>query len=132
MNKQIKTFTLGSGYYKILHVVDSLNKNDDFPLPQGVYKILKGTVDEETKKYQDLDAFGSLISYSSKKVSRYVTMLVRHNYLKKIYDPNTDDLYLQITPLGASELREYFKKRRSAFQKKSPLKKKTIVHLKQK
>lgn len=132
MNKQNKSFTLNSGYYKILHVVDSLNQNDDYPLPQGVYKILKGTVDEETKKYQNLDTFGSSISYTSKKVSRFVTMLIRYDYLKKKYDPSTDELYLEITPLGTQTLRDYFKKRRSAFLKKNVLKKKTIVHLPQK
>ena len=129
MNRQNKTFTFNSGYFKILHVVDNLNQNGDYPLPQGVYKILKGIVDEETKKYQDLETFGCLISYSSKKVSRYVTMLIRHEYLKKIYDPNTDDLYLQITPIGSRILNEYLKNRRSTFQKKNILKKKTIVHL---
>ena len=39
---------------KILETVQSLNKDNLYPLPLGVYKILAGSVEKEFIKYKDL------------------------------------------------------------------------------
>lgn len=129
MNKQKKIFTPTLTHYKILETISLLNQGDNYPLPLGVYKILKGINDEETLPFRELKTFSTLISYSSKKISRSIILLVRAGYLEKIYDPKSDELYLKITQTGFDGLSKYKKKTKRDFAKKQILKKRTIVHL---
>lgn len=129
MNRKKKTFVPSTTHYKILETVDELNKNNDYPLPQGVGKILRGIVDDETRRYQEIRTFQTLISYSSKKICRSVIVLLRHGYLEKVYDEKTDELYLKITQFAITDLREYLKKHRNRFVKKKQAVKKTIVNI---
>lgn len=130
MNRNKKTFVPSTTHYKILETIEELNKNDDYPLPQGVGKILKGIVDEETSKYQSIRTFQTIISYSSKKICRYALVLLRHGYIEKIYDKKTNELYLKISQFGVSALQEYRKKHKKSFVKKKQLAKPTIVRIK--
>lgn len=129
MNRQKKIFTPSITHYKILETIRALNARDDYPLAEGVYKVLKGINDEETSAYRDLETFSTLISYSSKKISRCIMVLLRHGYLEKIFDPKTDELYLKITGLGIGDLTNYKKKTHRTFAKKQILSRRTIVHL---
>ena len=126
----MQKFTLNITYFKILDTINLLNEKHLYPLPYGVYKILLGEKDEETIKFKDFPTYGTLISYSSKKLARLIMMLHRYKYLAKKYDPKTDELYLEITPLGVSSLLEFKKKYHSAYKKKEVVLTPTIVEIK--
>lgn len=115
--------------YKILDTVFELNKHDYFPLSDGVYKILKGVVDEETVQYINYPTFSTLISCKSKKISMSIMLLVRYGYLGKIFDKKTEELYLQITELGKSTLVDFHKKHKVKYIKKSKDFKATIIKI---
>lgn len=125
----MKELKLSITHYKILHTVKTLNDMKLYPKQEGVYKIVHGIIDEETESLQEAPTFGSLISYNSKKVSRYVLMLVRYGYLAKIFDRETKDLYLTLTGKGDVELFNYLQKHKGEYQKKKKQIKKTIVKI---
>ena len=115
---------------KVLDTVDALNKKNLYPLPQGVYKILVGSVEPEFIIYQDLPTYGTLISFSSKHISRLIMMLLRHGYLSRIYDEKSDELYLKLTEKGDIFLFKYHKKHKYSFVKRDDNKKPLIVEIK--
>lgn len=115
---------------KILETVSYLNEKDLYPLPLGVYKILVGSSEDEYIIYHELPTYRTLTSFSSKKISRLIMMLLRNNYLSKIYDEKSDDLYLKITDKGVAFLLHYHKKHKYSFRKKSPSKRPLIVEIK--
>ena len=129
MQKNVQKFTLTITYIKILETVFELNEKGFYPLPQGVYKIVSGKTDEETLDYKWIKTYGSLISFSSKKVSRFIMMLLRYEYLHKKYDPNTDELYLARAFLKKSSLFEYQRKHKINYSKKESNKRRTIVKI---
>lgn len=100
-------------HYKILITVYELNERDIYPLPKGVYRILMG---KETE-YSDLHSFGSITSYPQKKISRFILMLVRYGYLKKIYDEKSDKMYLTTTEFGEATAVKYLTKHQNPFHK---------------
>ena len=124
-----KGLTLSTTHYKILQTVEFLNNKGYYPLAHGVRKILMGEVDEETLEFKDAPTYGTLISYPSKKISRYVMMLQRYHYLDKKYDPVTDKLYLKISDLGSAALLKYSKKHKKSYKKKDCPKEITIVKI---
>ena len=124
-----KEFVPSTSDIKILLTVSALNNKGLYPLPLGVYKILSGSEESEFVPYQDLETYGTLLSYSSKHVSRLIMMLVRNKYLEKIYDPNTDELYLKITEKGDMFLMRYCKKHKYYFKKKDIVKKPLIIKI---
>ena len=110
MKKVRSVYVLETSDLKILETVTFLNKDNYYPLPEGVYKILSGVDDEETEKFSELPTYKTLISYNSKKVSRLIVMLIRYHYLERVYDPVSDKLYLKVAPKGEVELVKYHKK----------------------
>ena len=129
MVKKVKTLRLTTTHFKILETVEYLNNQKYYPLPQGVRKILMGEKDEETLLFKEAPTYGTLISYPSKKISRYVMMLLRYHYLAKKYDPKTDKLYLEISDLGVSTLLLHNKKHKTSYKKKTTQKVPTIVRI---
>ena len=129
MVKNVKGLTLTTTHYKILETVEFLNKKDYYPLAHGVRKILMGEKDDETLLFNDAPTYGTLISYPSKKISRYVMMLQRYHYLEKKYDPVSDKLYLKISDLGSMALLKYQKRHKNSYKKKECLKEVTIVKI---
>lgn len=129
MLKTKQEFTLSVTHFKILETVNLLNELHYYPLPSGVGKILEGVEDEETLPFKDFPTFKTLISYSSKKICRYIMMLNRYHYLGKKYDPTTNELYLEITDKGVAALTKYKAKHRSPYKKKEPSKEITIVKI---
>lgn len=125
----MKDLKLSITHYKVLHTVKALNDMKLYPKQEGVYKIVHGVIDEETEPLKDIPTFGSLISYNSKKVSRYILMLVRYGYLAKIFDRETKDLYLTLVEKGDIELFNYLKKHKGEYAKKKKEIKKTIVKI---
>ena len=129
MTQTKKGLSLTTTHFKILETVEFLNKQGYYPLAHGVRKILMGEVDEETLMFKEAPTYGTLISYPSKKISRYVMMLQRYHYLNKKYDPKTDKLYLMISELGTSSLLNYRKKHKLSYKKKKLSKEITIVKI---
>lgn len=115
---------------KILETVDYLNKKNLYPLSMGVYKILIGSVEPEFIIYQDIPTYSTLTSFSSKHISRLIMMLLRYGYLSRIYDKNTDELYLQLTEKGDLFLFDYHRKHKYSFKKKDISEKPLIVEIK--
>ena len=130
MTKRNNLIVLSTTDYKILQTIFLLNKENKYPLPEGVKKILNGEKDDETLQYQEYPTYMTLISYSSKKISRYILMLLRYKYLEKIYDKTTDELYLKITRLGEDELNVYLRKHHPHFKKREQVSRPTIVEIK--
>ena len=114
-------------HIKILETISSLNKKNMYPLSDGVYKIVAGIIDEETISLMDLPTFGTLISFGSKKVCRYLLALKRYGYIKKIYSKAKDNLYYATTNLGEDTLIKYHKKHKRPFVKKKRTIKETIL-----
>ena len=114
-------------HIKILETISSLNKKNMYPLSDGVYKIVAGIIDEETISLMDLPTFGTLISFGSKKVCRYLLALKRYGYIKKIYSKTKDNLYYATTNLGEDTLIKYHKKHKRPFVKKKRTIKETIL-----
>lgn len=128
MNKKVK-FEPNITDIKILVTVDYLNTQSLYPLVEGILKILKGVVDEETSDLQNCPTFQTLLSYNSKQLSRRVMMLLRYEYLIKKYDSKTNELYLAISEIGMDFLLTYFRKRKYYFPKKEIKKQISIVKI---
>ena len=114
---------------KILLTVYELNVKHYYPLPEGVFKILTGLDDEEMKDFTFVSTYKTLISYGSKKISRFIVMLLRYNYLEKIYHQESDNLYLKISDKGLRAILDYQKKHKYKFKEKQPVPSKTIVKI---
>ena len=124
-----RTLKLTPSHYKILLTVSYLNKLGYYPLPEGVFHILTGYINDETNQFIDCPTYKSLISFNSKKVSRYIMMLIRYGYLRRKYDPVTDDMYLQNTPLADSVLIKDKKRYSGSLKMKDQKEKITIVKI---
>ena len=114
---------------KILLTVSYLNEKHLYPNHVGVYKILSGVEDEEVEQYKDCPTYSTLISVNTKQISRLILMLVRYKYLEKIYDKETDELYLMVSEKGKAWLFDYSRKHKINLSKKAKIKEKTIVKI---
>jgi len=102
---------------KVLMCIKELNEHDLYPLSLGVYKILNGVIDEETKDLKTLSSFESLISLSLKRTTRIFTSLQKKGFIINIYDENTKVLYNKISSIGEeylmnNKLPNFIKKKR--------------------
>ena len=129
MRKERNVNVLETTDYKILETVSLLNQDNYYPLPEGVYKILSGSDDEEIEPFKGFKTYKTLVSYSSKKVSRFIVMLLRYKYLERVYDEATDKLYLKVAPKGEVELVNYRKKHKYNYVKKKVNKEPTIIKI---
>ncbi len=129
MKKSGRVYILETTDYKILETVSLLNNDKYYPLPEGVFKILTGSIDEEIDPFRDLPTYKTLISYTSKKISRFIMMLLRYHYLERIYDEKSDKLYLKISILGESSLIKYHKKHKYNYVRKKVNKNPTIIKI---
>lgn len=116
-------------HYKVLHTIYSLNEKSLFPNQEGVYKILSGKVDPEIYDRPDFPTYGVLISYSSKKICHYVLALSRYGYVKNIFDPKSEELYLTLTPKGVSELLSFLSQRKRDYTRVKRVLKPSIVKI---
>ena len=125
----MKEFTINQTYAKVLLTISELNKKSYFPLNEGLYKLLTGVNDEETAPFLDLVTFGTLTSYSSKRICHLTLMLFRHGLVGKIFDPETKKLYLRTTEKGEEVLTSFYKKHHCSFVRKKPKTSKTIAKI---
>ena len=117
-------------YIKVLDTINELNQNDCYPLNQGIYKILAGKDDEETKEFNYIKTYGTLVSTTSKKVCNLTLMLYRYGYIEKFYHYPTKQMYFKITQKGISELELYNKKSKRKYTKTEQNLQPTILNLK--
>ena len=125
----MKQFVLNQTYCKVLLTISELNKLSFYPLNEGVYKILAGINDEEVAAFSGLITFGTLTSYSSKKICHLTLMLFRHGYIGKIFDPKTKKLYFRVTDEGEKALELFFLKHKRRFGKRKQKSTVTIVKI---
>lgn len=120
---------LNQTYFKVLITIKQLNDLKYYPLNEGIYKILIGVVDDETKDFVNLRSFGTLISFSSKKICRLTMMLYRHNFINRVFDSKTKKLYFSLTEKGEKAADDFLKKHKKPFAKKSRINSPTIVRI---
>ncbi|HNX16501.1 MAG TPA: RQC domain-containing protein [Bacilli bacterium] len=125
----MKDLRLSITHFKIIHTVLSLNELSLYPNQEGVYKILSGQDENETKNLQNLPTYGTLISYSSKKICHYVLALLRHGFLKYIFDSKSENLYLEVTGKGKYNLDIFLAKRKSPYSRTFKASKPSIVKI---
>jgi hypothetical protein len=125
----MKELEINITHIKLLATISSLNRKKLYPISDGIYKIVAGIIDNETAAYVDEPAFGTLISFTSKKVCRYLLALQRHKYIKKIYAPKKDCLVYATTELGETTLNKYMNRRKREFIKKERNIKETIIKI---
>ena len=126
----MKEVKLNQTYYKVLITIKALNDLHYYPLNEGIYKILVGQVDADTRQFVDLDCFGTLISFTSKKVCRLTMMLFRYGYIGRVFDTKTKKLYFSLTEKGVKATELFLKKHKKPFAKRSKNTAPTIVEIK--
>lgn len=125
----MKEVKLNQTYYKVLITIKALNDLHYYPLNEGIYKILVGVVDEDTKPFVDLDCFGTLISFTSKKVCRLTMMLYRYGYIGRIFDTQTKKLYFSLTDKGIEATKAFLKTHKKPFARRNKNVTPTIVKI---
>lgn len=125
----MKEVKLNQTYYKVLITIKALNDSHYYPLNEGIYKILVGIVDDETKPFVDMDCFGTLISFTSKKVCRLTMMLFRYGYLGRVFDTNTKKLYFSLTDKGLEAVEQFLTKHKKPFARRNKSNSPTIVKI---
>ena len=125
----MKQVELNQTYAKVLLTISELNKQSYYPLNEGVFKILAGILDDDVASFSDLITFGTLTSYSSKKICHLTLMLFKQGLIGKIFDPQSKALYLRTTDKGEELLNSYFKKHKKSFAKRKSKVVPTIVKI---
>ena len=125
----MKEVKLNQTYYKVLITIKALNDLHYYPLNEGIYKILVGVVDEETKQFVDLDCFGTLMSFTSKKVCRLTMMLYRYGYLGRVFDTQTKKLYFSLTDKGIEATETFLRNHKKPFARRNKNVTPTIVKI---
>ena len=125
----MKEVKLNQTYYKVLITIKALNDLHYYPLNEGIYKILVGVVDEDTKPFVDLDCFGTLISFTSKKVCRLTMMLYRYGYLGRVFDTQTKKLYFSLTDKGIEATETFLRNHKKPFARRNKNVTPTIVKI---
>ena len=125
----MKQFELNQTYCKVLLTISELNKQSYYPLNEGVYKILVGIIDDEVMPFSHISSFGTLTSYSSKKICHLTLMLFRKGLIGKVFDPESKKLYLRTTEKGEEALNKYFAKHTRGFAKRKQKSVPTIVKI---
>ena len=118
MKKTSSNYVLSLVDIKILDTVSLLNEKNVYPLSEGVYLILKGSERNEIDEYRELPTYKTLVSFTQKKISNFIMMLLRYHYLENKYDINSDKFYLKITDKGIVYLIDYHKKHKYSYKQK--------------
>jgi hypothetical protein len=88
-----------------------------------------GIIDDEAMPFSNISSFGTLTSYSSKKICHLTLMLFRKGLIGKVFDPETKKLYLRTTDKGEEALKNYFAKHKKGFAKRKQKSAPTIVKI---
>ena len=125
----MKQFVINQTYCKVLLTISELNKLSYYPLNEGIYKILAGINDDEVLQFSSLITFGTLTSYSSKKICHLTLMLYRHGLIEKIFDAKTKKLYLRTNSKGEEALKTFFSRHKQSFARRKQKNNPTIVKI---
>ena len=125
----MKQFTINQTYCKVLLTISELNKQSYYPLNEGLYKILAGITDDEISPFVNMTTFGTLSSFSSKRICHLTLMLFRYGFIGKVFDPKTKKLYLRVTDKGDEALQSFFKNHKKGFAKRKIKTAPTIVKI---
>ena len=119
--------------YKLLEVIDNMNQLGLYPTPLCVYQLLTGDVDDELLKFSNLVGFATFHSTNTKRVKNRIIWLVRYGLVKYVYNKETDSSdYLELTPKGLNELKEYRKKYKYPFHKPKKVNKNITYYVSEK
>ena len=125
----MKELKLSITHYKVLHTVSSLNLLSLYPNQEGIHKILSGNDKNEIQEIRNIPTFGTLISYSSKKICHYVLSLIRYGFLKNVFDPRSEDLYLEVSEKGKDYLKLFLENKKSPYHRTIKMVKPCIVKI---
>lgn len=120
---------LRHSHIRVLETILLLNERDLYPTFEGVFKVLTGVLDEETKNLIDLKSFSTSISYSSKSISLFARFLLKNGFLINIYHNENDSFYLEVTSKGKDTLKDYYCKHNIQYVKKYKKIHPSIVHI---
>ena len=126
----MKEFTVNQTYAKVLLTILELNKQSYYPLNEGLYKILTGIIDDETAPFTNIPSFGTLTSYTSKRICHLTSMLFKHGLIGKIFDPESQKLYFRVSEKGEQLVNDFYKKHHCSFTRRKPKTAQTIVKIK--
>ena len=125
----MKELKLTITHYKLLDTIKWLKDKKLYATAMGIFKIVHGNLDEDTVNITDCPTFGTLISYGSKKISRYLLALYRYKFIAKIYDRKTDEMYFVLNIKGLDSLEVFHKKHPLSYKKVERKFKRQIVEL---
>ena len=111
----------------MLAIAYGLEKRRKCASMDGLIKLARGIVDEETKPFQKMVGFASLLSLSPKKAKVGIHTLVHHGYLDQIYKEG--DYFLRLSKLGRQEATLFLPKLETTSFKESKKAKPTITAL---
>ena len=100
----MKEVKLNQTYYKVLITIKALNDLHYYP-------------------------FGTLISFTSKKVCRLTMMLYRYGYIGRIFDTQTKKLYFSLTDKGIEATDAFLKTHKKPFARRNKNVTPTIVKI---
>ena len=105
---------------KILLTIEYLNSLKFYPNSEGIYKLLKGIVDEETKELLNCPTFSILVSAQKKKISLKTSLLVRHDFIANKYIIEKDMMVFELSHKGKCFLKEFHKTHKKNYLRKCP------------
>ncbi|MDY4849058.1 MAG: hypothetical protein SO176_02195 [Bacilli bacterium] len=121
-----KNLKINKSHIIILYTIKLLNNLGYYPNENGVYKIVNGILDNETEPFKQIETFSTLVSFSSKKICRYVLALSRYGYINKIYSKPINELLLSLSEKGEDELFNVLNHKKIHFIKHEKKVKRTI------
>lgn len=114
---------------KLLDLIALLNDHGRMGSPEGIVALAQGIVNPETLAFKEAESFGSLTSYSGKRLKGLLRLLVQKGYLSQAYSAAEEDYFFLISAQGRAALTPY---RAHPHKKKvvvRPSPKKTIIPL---
>lgn len=113
----MKTEELNLTTYKILYCVKELNNIGVSPNHIGVYKVLAGILEDETRSYQDLMSWSILISLSQKRITTLINALCKKGYLDKKMATSNGEYYFTINKKTISDMTEFINHHKVNFKR---------------
>lgn len=121
---------ISNQHYKVLYLIKELKDRSCYANKEGIFKILKGIVDAETKPFINLQVFSTYISVSKPKITGLVKKLFGLSLIYTIFDPKTNYEYLTLTEDGEYVLFEFLKTYNKPFKKTIKPYKPSITNIK--
>jgi hypothetical protein len=122
-------YRLKRSQLKLLDLVSLLNQKGLMGSAEGLTALVQGQLTPEALAFKDAESFGSLTSYSRKRLKGLLRLLVQRGYLEQAYSAQEEDYFFRISPLGQQAVMDY---RAHPHKKKEivrPTPKKTIIPL---